>query len=298
MAEMKVKKSVFVSTIVATGLVFGSIGAFAATGIEKITAYLNHDIKFTVNGQSWTPKDPDGKTLSPIVYEGSSYLPVRAVSEALNAAVDFNSSTQVISINTGSAAGVPYKDDSSYGSGSGAGQPTGGSTGGSTGSTSTPAPTPSSNGIFRLTGTTEQMTQKMKDEAAVVIKLFGEALETGSTKKFDEYMDTHAAENKGSYLPMSSGKQYYKDRFKSLVEATIADNTASTISEYAKALKNVKASEIKVSYVGDKSEFSQSYSYSFTPEGWSAFSSVYVYFDFSVEEYDSDVYLLHRVAIQ
>lgn len=44
--------ALFISTL---GLGVG-VGGYAAANIEQIQAFLNHEIKFTLNGKSWSPK--------------------------------------------------------------------------------------------------------------------------------------------------------------------------------------------------------------------------------------------------
>lgn len=56
MKLVKMRKSVFVSSIVVSSLLFGTVGVFAGNGVEAIKAKLNHDIKFVLNGSKWTPK--------------------------------------------------------------------------------------------------------------------------------------------------------------------------------------------------------------------------------------------------
>lgn len=91
---MKKKAVVFASTAT---LMFGLVaGATAAPVLENISAYLNWGISFKINGQSWTAKDEDGNKLVPITYNGSTYLPVRAVAEALGTAVDWDNDTQTV----------------------------------------------------------------------------------------------------------------------------------------------------------------------------------------------------------
>lgn len=119
---MRIKKSVFVSLLVICSLLFGSIGVFAASGIESIKAALNHNIKFILDGSSWTPKDPNGNKMSALVYKGSTYVPLRAVSEALDAELDWDNDTSTIIINKGGNEGIPYNDDTD-GDNSGSTQP-------------------------------------------------------------------------------------------------------------------------------------------------------------------------------
>src|SRR5690606_2211806 len=75
-----------------------AIGAIAATGTQQITALLNGNIKITLNGEPWTPKDVTGKALTPITYNGSTYLPVRAVAEAAGMGVEWDGATQTVKL--------------------------------------------------------------------------------------------------------------------------------------------------------------------------------------------------------
>ncbi|MGF7047568.1 hypothetical protein J2T13_002073 [Paenibacillus sp. DS2015] len=63
---------------------------------ENPSTALNHNITFKVDGIKWTPKDSNGDKLSALVYDGSTYVPLRVVSEALGAEVSWNNSSQQI----------------------------------------------------------------------------------------------------------------------------------------------------------------------------------------------------------
>ncbi|WP_054694541.1 stalk domain-containing protein [Syntrophomonas palmitatica] len=80
-------------------------GAVAGPAVQNITASLASDIKFTVKGNAWTPKDANGNTLAPIIYNGATYLPVRAVGDALGVKVDWNNDTRTVIL--GEAAAAP-----------------------------------------------------------------------------------------------------------------------------------------------------------------------------------------------
>lgn len=81
--------------------------------IQKITAAINYDIKLELNGETFKAKGDDGTELKPIIYNGRTYLPLRSIAEALNATVDWNPDTKVVSIVQGDPnIGIPYKDDS------------------------------------------------------------------------------------------------------------------------------------------------------------------------------------------
>lgn len=57
-------------------------------------------------------KDQSGNNLSALVYNGSTYVPLRSVSEALGADVNFDGASLTISIDGSGDSGIPYKDTS------------------------------------------------------------------------------------------------------------------------------------------------------------------------------------------
>ncbi|WP_127495638.1 hypothetical protein [Paenibacillus glycanilyticus] len=90
-----------VATMMIAGMtVSGAAGVYAGTSMEKISAFLNHSIGFKINGSTYIPKDENGKTLAPITYHDTTYLPVRALSNALNTPIQYDSKTNTIYIGT------------------------------------------------------------------------------------------------------------------------------------------------------------------------------------------------------
>ncbi|MDR6553720.1 NPCBM/NEW2 domain-containing protein [Paenibacillus qinlingensis] len=86
----------------------------AQSNLEEIKGYLNSDIRFSLNAAPWTPKSADGQVLSPLIVNGSTYLPVRAVAEAVGLDVGWLEQQQTVELKTKAAATVdpslPYKD--------------------------------------------------------------------------------------------------------------------------------------------------------------------------------------------
>lgn len=76
----------------------GSAGAYAGTQLETIKAYLNYGLGIEVNGQKFTPTGDQGKKLAPITYQGSTYLPVRSIANALHTEVTYDSKNNKVSI--------------------------------------------------------------------------------------------------------------------------------------------------------------------------------------------------------
>lgn len=65
---------------------------------QYINAYLCSDIKIYVNGSLTTLKDSNGNILYPIIYNDSTYLPVRALSEIFSKEINWNNQDKNIII--------------------------------------------------------------------------------------------------------------------------------------------------------------------------------------------------------
>lgn len=73
--------------------------ALAASG--DVQATLNYrDIHISVNGTEVTPTDVNGKNTEPFVLDGTTYLPLRAVAEALGCDVQWDSAANTVVIST------------------------------------------------------------------------------------------------------------------------------------------------------------------------------------------------------
>lgn len=101
---MKPRK-LLIAAMTAGMLLSGAAGVYAGTKLEKITAYLNHDIRFELNGEAYVPVDGSGEELAPILYNNTTYLPVRATAHALDVPVTYDEKTDVVIIGIKSAQG-------------------------------------------------------------------------------------------------------------------------------------------------------------------------------------------------
>lgn len=89
-------------------MMFGmSISAWANTQLQEIKAYLNGELKIRMDGQIVQLKDANGKSVLPISYQGTTYLPVRAVSQLLDVDVSYNAQRKEVVIGEGSQTGNP-----------------------------------------------------------------------------------------------------------------------------------------------------------------------------------------------
>ncbi len=73
--------------------------AFAASNLRTAMIEANYmDIKLVVDGVEVTPKDANGKTVEPFASEGTTYLPVRAVADALGKDVTWDGENKTVYI--------------------------------------------------------------------------------------------------------------------------------------------------------------------------------------------------------
>ncbi|MGC5776743.1 stalk domain-containing protein [Paenibacillus pabuli] len=82
----------------------GSAGVYAGTQLETIKAYMNYGVDIEVNGQKLSPTGDQGKKLAPITYQGSTYLPMRSIADALNTEVTYDSKNNKVSIGSTSSS--------------------------------------------------------------------------------------------------------------------------------------------------------------------------------------------------
>jgi Copper amine oxidase N-terminal domain. len=64
------------------------VPALAAQGMRQLDANFN-DIKIVIDGERITPKDATGKVVEPFIVDGTTYLPVRAMCEAIGYDVEW-----------------------------------------------------------------------------------------------------------------------------------------------------------------------------------------------------------------
>ncbi len=85
------------------------IGVSAFSYYVNIEAVINQNLKMVVDNIEWTPMETDGTALRPITYKGRTYLPVRALSEKYDIAIDYDDDTQTVLI--GNKEWTPYIHD-------------------------------------------------------------------------------------------------------------------------------------------------------------------------------------------
>lgn len=90
-------KKRIITIILCIAFVFSfCIGVYAGGNMQAITAYLNQGIKVQFNGQVQTMKDASNKTIYPISYNGTTYVPIRAVSNILGVPVEWDAASNSV----------------------------------------------------------------------------------------------------------------------------------------------------------------------------------------------------------
>ncbi|MDO4562577.1 MAG: RICIN domain-containing protein [Clostridia bacterium] len=89
----------FLSAILVLCMIFSVTAAFAA----------GEDVKIVIDGEELIPTDAFGRTVSPIIENGSTFLPVRAIAKALNVSISWDGATKTVFI--GSTGGNPSLGD-------------------------------------------------------------------------------------------------------------------------------------------------------------------------------------------
>lgn len=75
--------------------IFGA-GVMAGSTLEPVTAYLNHGISVVKDATIQTMYDEQGNVLTPITYNDSTYLPVRAIANILGHSIEWHHETQCV----------------------------------------------------------------------------------------------------------------------------------------------------------------------------------------------------------
>lgn len=96
------------------GFVSGMLVALMVVGVmtTAFAAYqkqatLNYSgIQITLDGETVNPTDANGKTVEPFAIDGTTYLPVRAIANALNMGVEWDGATQTVKLTSGKTTAV------------------------------------------------------------------------------------------------------------------------------------------------------------------------------------------------
>ncbi len=98
------------------GLLIGAIltgGVVFAKQISETAELFYNNIKISLNGQEITPKDANGNYVEPFIINGTTYLPVRAVANALGINVNWEESTNTVLLSNQSSGNIATGFDAS-----------------------------------------------------------------------------------------------------------------------------------------------------------------------------------------
>ena len=81
-----------------------------STKQKNITAQIRPDFTIVVDGSKCSFTDGNGKAVSPLLYDGVTYLPLRAIGQLLGSTVNWNANTNTVTLTTSSGSLVTDAD--------------------------------------------------------------------------------------------------------------------------------------------------------------------------------------------
>ncbi len=96
MKKSKTALRLIVSLASVSAMMCGAFAAGAANARQQIQATLTPDVTVTLDGVPQTLKSADGTTVFPIIYNGSTYLPIRTVAGLTGLEVNWNQDTRTV----------------------------------------------------------------------------------------------------------------------------------------------------------------------------------------------------------
>jgi len=93
---MKLKKAFTFLAVVAAIIGSFVLGTYAASTSEPIKAYMCYDVSVNYNGENVIMKDANGERVYPIGYQGTTYIPIRAMGNLFGIPVDWDGTTRTV----------------------------------------------------------------------------------------------------------------------------------------------------------------------------------------------------------
>ena len=106
-----------VFVLVAVLFAAAAVPAYAALTSRDITVFGG--VRIFVDGKELRPIDVKGNDVDAFIYEGTTYVPLRAVGEALGAEVRWNSESKTVYVNTEKTGEAPEQHIARFDAGSG-----------------------------------------------------------------------------------------------------------------------------------------------------------------------------------
>jgi len=86
----------FIAGILCTTIVSGLVLTTSASQLTRLVEIAYNNIKICIDGIFIEPKDATGKVVEPFILDGTTYLPVRAVANALGKEVSWDNTTKTV----------------------------------------------------------------------------------------------------------------------------------------------------------------------------------------------------------
>lgn len=91
----------------ALALVIGT-GTVALAATELVSIQVLPGMNLSINGEAFVPRDVNGNEVDVFAYNGTTYVPIRAISEAYDMEVDYDAATQTAIVNEPEKLVPPY----------------------------------------------------------------------------------------------------------------------------------------------------------------------------------------------
>ena len=83
----------------------------AGESIQNSKYIVSDNIKIMIDGQEFIPKDVTGNIVEPFLYNGTTYVPIRAISEVYNKVVSWDGENSIVYITNKPYLFGPYPSD-------------------------------------------------------------------------------------------------------------------------------------------------------------------------------------------
>ena len=111
------RSRLLVFLLAAVLFVAAAVPAYAAMTGKDITVFSG--VNIFVDGRELHPTDVKGNEVDAFIYEGTTYVPLRAVGEALGAEVSWNKETKTVYVNSEKTGNEPEDRIARFDAGSG-----------------------------------------------------------------------------------------------------------------------------------------------------------------------------------
>lgn len=280
---MKIKKSVLITGLALIMVLTFTGGAYAASNLTKISAYLNSNIKISVDGSKLSLKD--GSTqLTPIIYEGRTYVPAKMLAEALDATVKWNAGTSTVEVTSSNQDGIPYNDNSDSDSDS------------DSDDTTTPTTPSTGTGKSYYPGDTEpeKMFADYKSVAKEGMTAYLNAIKTGNKTALDAFIKKYYSYDEDALYDLDEILENAHAKVDGAREVNDAETINDVIPEALSQVANGVFDDEYTEFQDYDSTIYLKYQY-INPESSDYVYTFYIEFKFYNNYYDPDQFFLDNI---